>query len=871
METPTLLFTDIEGSTALYERVGEIFRTALAQHDSLIQAAIDRHGGRKVRDTGDGIIAAFPDPSAAVDAAIAAQEALAHATWPEATGPLLVRMGLHRGPAEFSEGDYRGLTMHHAARVMSAAHGRQILCSAAVVALLDESDVSIKDHGLYRLRGLPEPMRLYEIHWSGARPSLPLNAPPAFTQRLPVAGTRYFGRETEIAELMETLRPEAHRTSGRLVTLLGPGGNGKTRLSLEVAARLLPAYSHAVWFVPLAELREPALVLEKICEALGLAAEPDTPPLELCARHLSTQPSLLVIDNFEQLLPGGAEPVGALVSAVPSLACLVTSRARLELGCEREFPLVPLRLPAAQCGAEDLHALPVVQLFLDRSQAVRRGFAVTQENAPSVAQLCRALEGIPLAVELAAARAGVLTPRQMLDRLGSRLDFLAGTRRDVPERHRTLRAAIAWSYELLAPPLQRLFARLSVFRGGWTLEAAEAVAASDDLPVAQMLDALVHLHGCSLILATETDDGMRYGMFEVLHDYATERLAESPSCVAVRAHHHAYFFGLCRNDARRAEVAWQRCLAAETDNLHALLGGSGPVLERLRAAVCLYPFWLHRGRLREGREWLARLRAEVGPISETTGAAAANAAAILAWKAGDHAAAQADFTRALVFWQQQHHEANEAGILNNLAILADDLGDLPCAQDCLRRSEVIYRRTGAEPELVAVLVNLGENAMRRDDEAAAEAALEEAISLARRRSLPSSLADALHNRAELHLRSGGFAAGRRCLAESFSLRSQLGSEDHQAAGWLVLGEFALAEERWQMAARCFLEASKALETLEAQPPPDLTASLDRHLASLRHRLPSADWPTLPATKACSGFGEVLRDDGNWATSAETDD
>jgi predicted ATPase/class 3 adenylate cyclase len=866
VETPTLLFTDIEGSTALYEQAGEIFRQALAQHHAIIRHAVAEHGGRSVRDTGDGIIAAFADPQAAVACAIAAQEALHHAAWPEAVGPLRVRMGLHRGPAEFIEDDYRGLTMHHAARVMSAAHGGQILCSPAVAALLPPGSVSLSDLGLYRLRGLPQPMRLSEICWSSGRAFPAPNAPPAFTHRLPRPATRYFGRTAEITELAQMLRPESRPTRGRLVTLLGPGGNGKTRLSLEVATRLLPTYSHAVWFVSLAELHEARLVLEKIREALGLVAASDTSPLEQCARFLAAQPSLLVLDNFEQLLPDGAAPVAELLAAAPTLACLVTSRVRLELGSEQEFTLAPLRLPAAQSSVAELRELAAVQLFLDRAQAVRRGFALTTENAAALAQLCRALEGIPLALELAAARASMLTPQQMLGRLSARLDFLAGARRDTPERHRTLRAAIAWSYELLPGPLQRLFARLSVFRGGWTLEAAEAIAPSEDLPAPRLLDALTQLHGCSLILATESDGVIRYGMYEMLRDYAAERLADSAERAALENRHHAYYFAQCQRMPGEEEAAWHGRVATEIDNIRALLGGRGPQLERLRAAVCLYPYWMHRGTLREGREWLGRLRAEVGPITEATGAAAANAAAILAWKAGDHAAAQEDFAQALAFWRQQGHEVHEAGILNNLAILADDVGDLPRAHEYLRRSEAIYRRTGARPELAAVLINLGENARRRGDAAAACAALEEAMALSRDAHLPSNLADALHNRAELHLHAGEFAAGRRCLAESFTLRAELGSEDHQAAGWLVLGEFALAEQRWHAAARCFLEANRALEKLEARPAPEFSDTLQRRLAEVRACLPAVDWPDPLAADSDFGFGEILRSDGSWVKS-----
>jgi len=346
-ETLTFLFTDIEGSTALFERVGEVYTQSLELHHGILRREVEAHDGRIIRNTGDGVIACFDKVHSAIISAVAAQQAFWSGTWPPETGPPRVRMGIHRGPVEFHDGDFRGLTMHHAARVMSAAHGMQILCSLAVQELLDADSINARDLGLYRLKGIQQPIRLFEVVHGKEYPDFPpLNVPAAFVHFLPTPPTQYYGREAEIEDLARLLAPpvagELRRNSGRLVTLHGPGGTGKTRLALEVARRLLPAYLNAVWFVSLAELRDPELILDRLRETLGLAAELQRTILSQIAEYLGPQPCLLVLDNLEQLLPGAAETVSELLSAIPSVACLVTSRVRVNLSTELGYPVVAL-------------------------------------------------------------------------------------------------------------------------------------------------------------------------------------------------------------------------------------------------------------------------------------------------------------------------------------------------------------------------------------------------------------------------------------------------------------------------------------------------------------------------------------------------
>jgi predicted ATPase/Tfp pilus assembly protein PilF len=779
-------------------------------------------------------------------------------------------MGLHRGEAERGNGDFHGLTMHYLARVLSAARGGQILCSESVIAGLEKGSASgdLTDLGLYRLRGFTAPVRLFQAGYAEMPASFePVAALPAFTHRLPVAPTRLLGRDSELHDLARMLLPEAaaERRHGRLVTLLGPGGTGKTRLSLAVAERLLPAYSHAVWFVPLAELRDGTLLAETLREELEISAESDRAPLELLIDLLGGQPSLLVLDNFEQLVPSGVTTVQTLLSRVPDLVCLVSSRVRLDLGAEQEFTLQPLRLPPAEGSVEELLRCASVQLFCERAQAARREFRLGPDEAVAVAQLCRALEGMPLAIELAAARSAVLTPRQMLQRLEQRLNFLTGGRRDAPERHRSLRAAIAWSYELLSAPLRRLFARLSVFRGGWTLEAVEAVATEDG---ASALDGLEELRACSLITATEVNGAMRYGMLEVLREYAAERLAIEGEREETWQHFHRFYFTLTAPGRAVDQAAHFEMLAAEQDNVRALLGGPGPIAERLRAAVSLYPFWMTRGQVREGRDWLRQLSAEAAGVPDAPLPAAANAEGILAWKAADYDTAAALFTSALQHWEAQGHERNMAGVLNNLALVTKDRGDLTLARTHLERALTIYRRDGPSAELAAVLNNLGECALRLNDLDTAQERLEESLAVERLCGSHAEIANALHNLAELYLERGDSAAARRHLAESLALRTRLGSRDLRVPAFVTLAALAEREGRLAAAVTLCAAASRALDQDEENPNSETCADLARRAAALRARLAPVDFAEAWKRGAFAQLGAVLRDDGAWVNELD---
>lgn len=453
-----------------------------SQFDDVFKSQIEQWGGWIVKAGRGTLAAAFQSAGSALACALAGRAALAGDSGSGSPDDCPLRLALDTGDAHWAGGHYEGVLLAHAGRLLVSGHAGQILCSDATAALLRGAAprrVQLLDVGTFRLRGLQTPERLWQAEPAGAAPSRfpPPNASPAFAASIPPVMTRFFGREVEIERLCAILGSEKTRH----VTLTGPGGSGKTRLSLEVASRLNGAFGGSVWFVPLADVSDSRHIPDAIREVLQLPSCPGIPTLDQVAAAITPQPVLLVLDNFEQLVEAGAPIVQELLRRAPTLTCLVSSRQRLGLAGEREFPVRPLSLPHAGQDPERLVQFEAAQLFRDRAQLVRPEFQVTASNAAAIARLCERLEGIPLALELAAAWARVLTPAQMLERLEQRFQFLVSRDRNANPRHRSLRAAVDWSFDLLPPDLRALLSSLSVFRGGWTLEAAEYVVAGTGL------------------------------------------------------------------------------------------------------------------------------------------------------------------------------------------------------------------------------------------------------------------------------------------------------------------------------------------------------------------------------------------------------
>ncbi|HEX2089088.1 MAG TPA: adenylate/guanylate cyclase domain-containing protein [Actinomycetota bacterium] len=608
--TVTFLFTDIEGSTKLFHELGDRYREVQRDHQRLMREAIALGEGHEMRTEGDSFFVAFPSAARAVEAVVAAQRALADHPWSHGR-PLRVRMGMHTGEGRLLGEDYLSIDVNRAARIASAGHGGQVLLSDATRTLAETAlpqGVSIADLGRHGLKDFDEPQRLYQLVIDGLQSEFPplktLEAPT----NLPAEVTSFVGREQEVREVEELLE------SSRLVTLTGPGGSGKTRLSIRVGSNVLEEdrFRDGVFFVELAGTTDAQMVPSVIASALGIREEGPRPLLETLQSELRHRTALLILDNFEQVIEASRD-ISTLLAAAPRVRFLVTSRGPLRIQGEREFPVPPLPLPetAELSRDSDVSDYGAVALFVDRATAVDPRFTLNAENARAVTEICRRLDGLPLAIELAASRLRVLTPAAMLDRLDRSLPLLAAGSRDLPARQRTLRGAIAWSYDLLAPELRTLFRRLSVFAGGFEFEAVESVCD----PVGDLgLDPLDGLEALLDVSLTHTrpalNGGVRFDMLQTIREFGHERLLEEDDAASFHRRHAEHFVELAESSdlhlrGPQSEHTLE-LLELEHDNIRAALtwliaNDEGEI--GLRLVGALWRFWHLAGHLTDGRRW----------------------------------------------------------------------------------------------------------------------------------------------------------------------------------------------------------------------------------------------------------------------------
>jgi len=806
--TLTFVFTDIEGSTRLVQEIGEAgFNAVLEDHGRLVAGAFDAEGGHRVRMEGDSFFYVFERATSAVAAVVAAQRALAGHVFPVAA-PIRVRMGLHTGEARLGStatgADYVGYDVHRAARIASAGHGGQVLLSEPAKLLVRDAlpaGVTIRDLGEHRFKDLGRPEQVFQLVIDGLGADFPpirsLNAIP---NNLPMQVTSFVGREREIAEGVRLFG------TARVLTLTGPGGTGKTRLSLQIAAQVVDAFPGGVTFVPLAPIVDPELVAPAVVEALHIETGP-TPPRDRLLQHFRERKALLVMDNFEQVL-GAATLVADLIRACPGLKVIASSRGPLRISGEQEMPVPPLALPDPGAAPERMSQYEAVRLFIERAVAVKPGFEVTNENAPAVAEICARLDGLPLAIELAAARVRLLPPAAILTRLQSRLGLLQSSARDLPDRQKTLRGAIAWSHDLLDAPGRRLFARLAVFAGGGELEDVDAICCSDDLGI-EVLAGLEALVDQGLVRQEQHGTGARAVMLETIREYALEQLAESPDAEQIRSRHAARFLALAEEaDPHLVRVdrrAWLDRLAREHDNLRAAFdfcAGSGRIAEALRLAAALWRFWQFRGHLREG---LQRVRRVLDNPASSAHApereAALEAAGGLSYWLGDITATIASYDEAVALARANGDKLRISNALYNLSFVA--------VWAKIDKSAAARVETGkaAIDEALALAREVGDRgAIARclwgkanvtnylgDDFAAALVPLGEAIPLFRELGDHYGLAWALHSQGLSRLKTGDLAAARVALDEQTTLLGEARDPSGVAIALANVAQLALAE------------------------------------------------------------------------------
>ena len=897
--TVTMLFTDIEGSTRLLHEVGdETYGALLAQHHELVIGAGQANHGQFVDTHGDAVFMVFTRAVDGVAAAVDAQRALAANPWP--VEALRVRMGLHAGTVELRETGYVGAAVHEAARVADAANGGQILVSSVVADLVGghlPAMTSLLDLGLFDLRDVGRPLGLLRVRHEtlvedDRAPRAPRRSGSAGSGwRPPAQATPLVGREREVAAIRRLLRePEV-----RLVTLTGPGGTGKTRVAIQVAAETAEEYANGACFVPLAPVADPELIPTAIAQVLDVQAAAGRPMRQTLAAALRDQNLLLVLDNFEQLVTG-APLVSELLADCPGVQVLVTSRAVLHLSGEHDVPVPPLTLPAEPAPSTP-NADPVagvagaeaVQLFVARAVAAAPNFAVTAVNALDVAEICRRLDGLPLAIELAAARIRTLPPKAIVARLDHRLPLLTGGPRDLPERLQTMRNAIAWSYDALAPEEQALFRRLSVFVGGCTLSAIEALgAAGTDAGASvtpgarsapETLDLAASLVDASVLRQEETPDGeARFWMLETLREYAFDRLDASGETADLRRRHATYFLAFAEEaDAKLAgpeQVSWCERLEREHDNLRAALAWSqadgGPEFA-LRLTAALGWFWRVRSHLGEGRRWLGAALTARADSSERPSAfsgldgtkaalrvRALTGAGLLAFAQTDYEAANTWLNEALVLARAAGNSEGEAWALHGLGRVAHLRRDPAQATAFLEESAKAFRHLNDTRGYAYSLFFLAASAGQQQDAERAAALFAESLALLRPLGDTWGLCGLTGMWAQLALIGGDLERSAELNGESLAYGRDLRSQLQISFALWRLAYIAISRGDEERGTLLCAAASTIGERIGVPALPEGRAALDRVHARLESAAFNIAWATGSALTLDHAITEGLR-------------
>jgi predicted ATPase/class 3 adenylate cyclase len=826
--TVTFLFTDIEGSTNLARMLGERWAEVVDDHHDILQTAIRNHGGIDISTEGDAFFAVFTSAVDAIAACARAQRGLADHEWPT-DGPVRVRMGLHTGEGRLGGKDYVGLDVHRAARIAAASHGGQVLVSEATRTLAVDKlpdRLTLRDLGAHRLKDFDEPQHVYQLVIADLPDEFPPIRSLEIPTNLPVRLTTFVGREREVANIAQLL------DSTRLVTLTGPGGTGKTRLALKVASDILDRFRDGVFFVDLAPITDPALVPSAILTTVGSrgGAGPRT-ELERLQIELRDREILLVLDNFEQVIDA-APAVGVIMAAARGIRILATSRSPLRLESEREARVTPLDLPptAERVVPDDLSRFAAVALFAERARAIDPGFTIEEGNAGVVVEICRRLDGLPLAIELAASRLRVLSPAALLERLVRVLPMLSGGPRDLPDRQRTLRDTIDWSYRLLRPTVASFFERLCVFAGGFTIPAAESVCDPGGALEIGVLEAIEALLDASLLRRSEAMGGPdRFEMLQTIREYGLEQFQRSGEAEEVERRHAFHFLelaetsepGLRGPDLERL----MGTLHVDHDNLRAALtwalqSDQGDVALRLVSA--LWRFWHLHGDLASGRRWAEQaLALPSAAVRSRVRAKALLAAGSLAYWQLDKPAMSTWYGDGLAMFEDLEDEAGIAEARIDDAFGLGIVGRLEEAVEMLLSAEALFEKLGDRRAVADSRFGLAVMHRLRGDIVLARETGEEALSIHREVGDLFGLIGSLYVVGTTAAQLGDMATARAHFMETLAIEEAFGERTGIALSLDNLADMEISQGNAVRAMRLAGASETIKDGVGGQAPPDL--------------------------------------------------